>query len=231
MKPAHTLFSLAVARVCVLALAVAAAPALAIPDAQGQVAAPDASAPQGEMAARLNYNIGFETFEKARAAEQALGAKPRAAALAAVMQQYREARGNFETAVKADPNLKEGWNLIGYTSRRLGEYDRSLEAYEKALALNPQYTEAIEYRAEAYLALGRLDDVKGAYLALFGASRVHAAVLMESMQKFVTEKRKAPGKLAAGDLDAFSQWVTERAALAQQTAALAPDQQPVRDWR
>ena len=38
------------------------------------------------------------------------------------------------------------------TSRRLGEYDRSLAAYEKALALSPDYPEAIEYRAEAYLA-------------------------------------------------------------------------------
>lgn len=205
--------------------------ASAIPDDSGNLVPLEESAPEGELAARLAYNVGFEEFEKAQAAEKALGSKPRASALARVMEQYRVARGYFERAVEAEPRTKEAWNLIGYTSRRLGEYERSLEAYEKALALEPDYPEAIEYRAEAFLALGRLDDVKAAYLDLFGRSRSHAAVLMQAMQQFVAEKRRKPGTLDAAAVDNFARWVEERAALAQQTAALAPDLQAVRDWR
>jgi len=206
-----------------------AAPALAIPDATGALPTNGAAAPapEGAMAARLAYNLGFEQFEKARAAETAARGKP----VPKLMDQFREARGKFEEAVKADPTVKEAWNLIGYTSRRLGEYDRSLAAYEKALALNPDYPEAIEYRAEAYLALNRIDDAKAAYLTLFGSSRSAAKVLLEAMQQYVVERRKQPGAVGKDQLDAFAQWVGERATLDQQTAALIGDTQALRDWR
>jgi tetratricopeptide (TPR) repeat protein len=203
-----------------------AAPAFAIPDATGQIPA-TAAAPEGAMAARLAYNIGLEQFDAARAAEQGAKGKPSAKLLA----QYRETRGRFEAAVAADPAMKEAWNLIGYTSRRLGEYERSLEAYEKALALQPDYAEAIEYRAEAHLALDRLDEAKAAYLTLFGTSRTSADVLLQAMQQWVAERRKKPGALSKDQVDQFAQWVGERANLAQQTAALVGDTQVLRDWR
>jgi tetratricopeptide (TPR) repeat protein len=205
------------------------APAFAIPDGTGSLPANGAGAPapEGAMAARLAYNVGFETFEKARAAETSAKGKP----VPRLLDQFREARGKFEEAAKAAPDMKEAWNLIGYTSRRLGEYDRSLEAYEKALALNPDYPEAIEYRAEAYLALDRLDDAKAAYLTLFGSSRATSKVLLEAMHQWVAEKRKKPGNVAKDQVESFAQWVGERAALDQQTAALIGDTQALRDWR
>jgi tetratricopeptide (TPR) repeat protein len=209
-------------------LAALASPAWAIPDANGNITstpAPDISTDQA-MSARLNYNLGMDTFDKTQAAEKQsadlTGAKARSANQAA-MAGYRESRTRFEAAAKADPNLKEAWNLIGYTSRRLGEYEKSLAAYEKALALNPAYPEAIEYRAEAYLALNRLDDVKTAYLALTGLSAPHAAVLMKSLSDWVAVHRKTPGAVRAADLDSFASWVEERAKAAPQTTALQSD--------
>jgi tetratricopeptide (TPR) repeat protein len=221
-----------VAPALTVAALLAGSPAFAIPDATGQIPTP-AAAPEGAMAARLAYNVGLEQFEKTRAAEQA-GVKGKAQAK--LLDQYREARIKFDEAAVADPTLKEAWNLIGYTSRRLGEYDRSLAAYEKALALNPEYSEAIEYRAEAYLALNRIDDAKAAYLTLFGTSRTTANVLLQSMQQWVVERRKQPGTVTKEQLDAFAQWVGERASLAQQTAAVtdatrAGATQALRDWR
>ena len=208
---------------------------LAVPDATGAVTstpAPDISA-DAAMSARLNYNLGFELFEKTQAAEKQAatlsGAKAKAAHQQA-LDGYAEARLRFEEAAKADPNVKEAWNLIGYTSRRLGDYERSLAAYDKALALNPTYPEAIEYRAEAYLALNRLDDVKTAYLALFAAAPEQAAVLLASMRSWVAERRRAPAGVSAADLDAFAAWVEERAGVAQQTAALRHDTAAVRPW-
>jgi tetratricopeptide (TPR) repeat protein len=210
-----------------LSLLILAVPCWAIPDASGKVAGPtpDISA-DAPMSARLNYNLGLEQFEKAQAEEKLLaglkGAKAKAA-LQKVMDGYRAARTRMEAAVEADPNMKEGWNLVGYTSRRLGEFDRSLEAYDKALALNPTYSEAIEYRAEAYLSLNRLEDVKTAYLALFAVSPTHAQVLVNSMQAWVTAHRKSAAGVAPGDIDAFAQWVQERASMAKQTAAVRGD--------
>ena len=217
-----------------LAVASALSPAFAIPEGPMSPVEPvSAAAPDAAMTARLAYNFGYKTFEKARAEEAAgerlTGAKAKASA-DKVRAGFLEARTKFEEAVKADPTAKEAWNLIGYTSRRLGEYEKSLAAYEKALTLNPTYTEAIEYRAEAYLALNRLDDVKAAYMNLFGASRAHAAVLMQGMQKWVAEHRRQPAGVAAADLESFATWVEERAAVAQQTASLSLDKTVVRRW-
>jgi tetratricopeptide (TPR) repeat protein len=208
--------------------------AWAVPDGPIADAKPvTAVAPEGAMAARLAYNVGYEDFEKAQATEAAaakLTGAPAKAAQAQALQSYATARKQFEAATKADPSLKEAWNLVGYTSRRLGEYDKSLAAYERALALNPTYSEAIEYRAEAYLALNRLDDAKAAYLTLLANARPHAAVLLQSMQQWLAERRKQPAGVAAADLDAFARWVDERAAVASQTASLAPGFVPVRRW-
>jgi len=218
-----------------LLLAGALTPALAVPDGPitDAAAATAAPAPEGAMAARLAYNLGYEEFEKAQA-EELLGQKLSGAKAKTSTDKLRAyfvaARAKFEDAAKADPTTKEAWNLIGYTSRRLGEYDKSLAAYEKALALNPTYSEAIEYRAEAYLALNRIDDAKASYLTLFASSRNHASVLMDSMQKWVAERRKAPAGVSAADLDAFARWVEERSSVAQQTASLNPDRTVVRSW-
>ena len=215
-------------------LGLSASPAFAIADgpiADAQTVAP--AAPDALMTARLAYNLGYEEFDKARAAEAAgaalTGAK-RKAADAKVSQAFTLARARFEEAAKADPNMKEAWNHIGYTNRRLGQYEASLAAYDKALALNPRYTEAIEYRAEAYLALNRIDDAKAAYMTLFTESRVQAAVLMQSMQSWVVARRKQPAGLPATDIDSFARWVEERDAVARQTASLDTDKTVVRRW-
>ena len=209
---------------CVGTLLLGAWPLIAgaVPDASGAVTstpAPDISA-DAAMSARLNYNLGYEEFEKA---QKATGKT----ALAG----FSEARTRFEKAVQADPNLKEGWNLVGYTSRRLGEYERALAAYDKALAIDASYTEAIEYRAEACLALNRLDDVRAAYLKLFAAAPAQADVLMKSMQAWVAERRRSPAGVSSADLDAFATWVNERAGVAQKTAALRPAGIVAQDWR
>jgi tetratricopeptide (TPR) repeat protein len=218
---------------------VAAAPMAlhAVPDANGNITstpAPDISA-DAAMSARLNYNVGFDQFEKAQATEKAAagltGAKAKTAQQQ-VLAGYTEARAKMELAVKADPNLKEGWNLVGYTSRRLGDYAHSLEAYDKALALDPKYPEAIEYRAEAYLALNRLEEAKTAYLALFAAAPEQAAVLLDSMRAWVAANHRPPAGVSAAELSAFAAWVAERGGIAAKTAALRPGASTlVRNWR
>jgi tetratricopeptide (TPR) repeat protein len=51
--------------------------------------------------------------------------------------------------------------LVGYSTRKLGDLDKGLEYYHKALALDPNYLLAREYLGEGYLQKGDLAQAKG----------------------------------------------------------------------
>ena len=171
-------------------LAAISLPCAAVPDASGQITstpAPDLSG-DNAMKARLNYNLGYEIYEKAMAQETAAAKLKGAAAREAseaVMEGFSQARERFRTVVGADPGLKEAWNLIGYTSRRLGELEESLSAYDAALKLEPDYPEAIEYRAELFLLTGRLAQAREAFELLQKSNPSYAGVLLQSMRAWV----------------------------------------------
>jgi tetratricopeptide (TPR) repeat protein len=195
-----------------LAILAVAPPAAAVPNESGELvelnAAAAGVADDAAMTARLNYNVGFERFEGIKKAELAAG-ELKGAQLreheSQVRQGYTEARERFRAAAAADPAMKEAWNMIGYTSRQLGDYEASLEAYGKALALAPDYPEAIEYRAELFVLTGRFEQVKAAYAQLLKSSPSYAGVLKGSLKEWVARK-DAPGSKAAGR-DEFVAWV------------------------
>jgi tetratricopeptide (TPR) repeat protein len=208
-----------------------AGPSGAITSDMGAVppADPGNAASANQMKARIAYNVGYEEVEAIRNAEKnaaSSAGEPNPKTIEAI----RQAREKFEEAVRLDPSVAQAWNGIGYTSRRLGEYEKSLDAYEKALALNPSYSEAIEYRAEAYLALNRIDDAKSAYMTLFSQARPVADELMKSMQRWVQERRRKPIGVTKTDVDTFSQWVAEREEVAKQTASLSSDRTIFKSW-
>ena len=124
--------------------------------------------------------------------------------------------------------MYEAWNYVGYTSRKLGEYDKALQAYDEALRLNPSYGEAIEYRGEAYLNLNRLDDAKKAYLSLYAGSRTHADLLLKAMKTWADKRHADPAGVDPTALAAFEGWLHERAALAERTVDMARNSAP---WR
>jgi tetratricopeptide (TPR) repeat protein len=175
-----------------------------------------------EEQAKQAYNQGVRAVKAAdklaKSAEETTDAK----------HQYENARGYFASALQRKVDMYEAWNYVGYTSRKLGEYDKALQAYDEALRLNPNYGEAIEYRGEAYLALNRIEDAKNAYMLLFQGQRPLADQLMVAMQKWVTD-RKAAGN-AAPEVDALAQWIDERSNIARQTASLATDAPAVVHW-
>ena len=67
---------------------------------------------------------------------------------------------------------------MGFAYRKLGDYPAALDAYGKALTLNPYNRGALEYLGEAYLELDRPDDAKATLDRLADACRrlAHAAV-------------------------------------------------------
>jgi tetratricopeptide (TPR) repeat protein len=128
---------------------------------------------------------------------------------------YAKALTRFTAATKADPNLALAWNGVGYSSRKLGDYEAALAAYDKAIGLRAGYPEATEYRGEAYLALNRTEDAKQAYLDLFAANRELAGKLLEAMKQWAA----TPGKKKA-DVADLKDFIKERAQIAAQTASL-----------
>jgi hypothetical protein len=95
--------------------------------------------------------------------------------------------------------------------------------YDQAIELaKPQiFPEAIEYRAEAYLALNRLDDARQAYLDLFGVDRKQADILMTAMKSWVSARHTEPAGVSPDALAAFEKWIGERDGIAKQTSLMA----------
>jgi tetratricopeptide (TPR) repeat protein len=179
-----------------------------------------------EQMAEMQYNDGLKQQEKAdrlsAEAETATDTKKRTKTETDARKAYEKARGKFENAVKKDATMFQAHGALGYVRRRLGDFEGSLAAYAKALEIKPGYTPAIEYRGEAYMGLGRLDDAKAAYMELFNADRKRADELSGAMTKWVEAKRQDPTAVDPKTLEEFSTWLSQRLEIARQTTALLP---------
>jgi len=58
------------------------------------------------------------------------------------MGEYIHADIALTTAVYYNPNVARWWSRLGYAREMAGDYRYALEAYDRALQLNPGYTEA-----------------------------------------------------------------------------------------
>jgi tetratricopeptide (TPR) repeat protein len=193
----------------------------------GGMSMPSMSTPRQEtpqQKARDAYNDGVRAVKKADKAQQAAaeatdaGKKDKAAHEA--HDAYAAALTKFTAATGLDPTLHEAWNYVGYSNRKLGNYDDALAAYDKALAIKPGYPDALEYRGEAYLGLGRIPDAQQAYLDLYAGNRALAGKLLGAMKSWSATQRSSPAGSSATNLDELDKWIQERSQIASQTAAL-----------
>ena len=177
-----------------------------------------------EDQAKSIYNDGVRDVRKAdrfdASATQLSDPKKKEKALHEAHDHYASSLTKFMQAAKLDPNMHEAWNYVGYTNRKLGNYDVALAAYERALALHSGYPEALEYRGEAFLALNRISDAQQAYLDLFAVNRGLADRLLTTMKSWIDGQRTATAGADATAVDALDKWVQERVQIAGQTASL-----------
>jgi tetratricopeptide (TPR) repeat protein len=96
------------------------------------------------------YALAYDDLAKAKQDEASGNAKN-------AQKKYKKALERVENAVSLDSTYAEAWNLVGYASRKLGDYDKSFAAYDKCLAIKPDLMAAHEYLGEAYLEKGQLD--------------------------------------------------------------------------
>lgn len=72
----------------------------------------------------------------------------------------------FRRAVAENPRDHKAYTLLGYSLRHAGRVREAIGAYDRAVALNPAYAEAFEYRAQAHVRLGNRAAALRDYQAL-----------------------------------------------------------------
>ena len=73
---------------------------------------------------------------------------------------YEKAVMLLSRVVAAKPNNADAWNYLGFSKRKLLQFDQALNAYQKALAINPDHRGANEYMGELYLQIDDLAKAK-----------------------------------------------------------------------
>lgn len=66
-------------------------------------------------------------------------------------QNYRGAVALLEDILEGSPNSADALNLLGYSHRKLGNKEKALAYYTKALDVDPKHVGANEYLGELYL--------------------------------------------------------------------------------
>lgn len=121
---------------------------------------------------------------------------------------YERARTAFEEAVLAEPAMYEAHTYLGYIHRKLGRYDRSLEAYATALKLKPDFVYAIEYQGEAYLGLGDFNNARFNYLRLYALDQALAAKLLDAMSDWSLAPTESRSKdIERKDIESARAWI------------------------
>jgi len=174
------------------------------------------------------YNAGLKNKKKAWKYEKKLAdissEKKRIKTQKKIAAQYKKAQKNQANAIALVNNFYQAFSELGYSYRKLGDYDKSIRAYNVALSIKSDYSEAIEYRGEAYLARGAYEESRQAYMTLFRDDPEKANMLMQAFETWsVTDTP------AGTEAEAFKSWILERKQLLSVSQNLSTNNS--RDWQ
>lgn len=162
-----------------------------------------------EKQAEVDYLKGLKHKEKAWKAEEKAAAaasdRRRAREEKRAAKEYNKAQNKFADVLRAFPEHYKAANELGYVLRKQGAYESAIGAYTLALNIYPEFLQAVEYRAEAYVAVGFYDEARDAYMRLFRENTELADELMVSMQAWAAEQEE-PGARARN----FMEWIDSR---------------------
>ena len=133
---------------------------------------PGGGPPTARQQAEQSYALAYE--EVGKAAKDVEGGKAKGAE-----KHFRRALDHSQKAVSFDERYHEAWNLVGFSARKLGDYDMAFKAYDKCLAVKPDYAPAREYLGEAWLEKG---DGKKAREQLLWLERLGAATELKLLK-------------------------------------------------
>ena len=174
---------------------------------------PEKSDRERRIEADRLYNVGLSHRDKAWSyAKQVADAtgKDQRGYLKSAEREYKQAIKALEKATKEDRNHYPAWGSLGYAYRKTGKYKKALKAYDKSIALKADYVEALEYRAKAYLGLGRVEDAKADYATVVKKDdRAARTFLAAALAWSMNEKADGRKKIKRGEATVFEKWVRD----------------------
>lgn len=82
------------------------------------------------------------------------------------VKDYKAAVGHLAKAVQEEPKNADAHSMLGYSYRKAGTFDKSMEHYQTALKLDANHRSAHEYLGELYLDLNQLNNAEKQLAAL-----------------------------------------------------------------
>lgn len=199
----------------VAALSISAGVPVSLASGSGGAGAAGSSAPvdsrpdSPEQEAEATYKKGLKHKGRAWKAEKkglaASSDKKREKQQRRAAKEYKKAQDQFVEVLQILPEHYKAANELGYVLRKQGKYERAIGAYNHALVVYPDFLQAIEYRGEAFIAVGFYTEAKQAYMRLFRDDTELAEQLMVRMREWSAEQSD-PGAKARD----FVEWIEER---------------------
>ncbi len=119
--------------------------------------------PVGDVAAFLGSSSTSQSTSKPGNADLKAGRK------AIDAGDFKKAIEYLDKVVKADPKSADGYNLLGYSYRKLGDVDKAFTYYGMVLERDRNHRGANEYIGELYLETGNLAKAEEHLKILDGA--------------------------------------------------------------
>jgi Tfp pilus assembly protein PilF len=79
---------------------------------------------------------------------------------------FKAAVGHLTKAVQEEPKNADAHSMLGYSYRKLGTFDKSMESYQTALKIDSSHRYAHEYLGELYLDMNQPDNADKQLAAL-----------------------------------------------------------------
>ena len=100
-------------------------------------------------------------------------------------EDYKSALKTLKKYTKSKKKDADGWTLLAFTNRKLKNYSEAESLYTKALNLDPDNKEAIEYQGELFVELGRLEEAN-ANLAKLKALCPNSCEELEMLEEYIS---------------------------------------------
>ncbi len=105
--------------------------------------------------------------------------------------EYCEAVPFLETSLSKNPKNADALNYMGYSLRKMGNFDDALSNYQKALAIEPRHLGANEYLGELYLQMDDLEKAEERLKVLDGVCFFGCEEYTELKESIASYKAKA----------------------------------------
>jgi Tfp pilus assembly protein PilF len=113
---------------------------------------------------------------------------------------FKSAVRNLTTAVQENPNDADAHTMLGYSYRKLGSFEKSMEHYQKALKIDSNHRSTHEYLGELYLDMNQPANAGKQLQALkkacpFFGKCAEYDDLKEAIDKYKTNNSRSPAEL------------------------------------